>query len=466
MIKPRKQTYTMDMYLNKMKDKDIRSDADVQRLAGQWKSGQINELIYTVLTEDYLPSIILGEEKNSQLWIIDGLQRSSSLMKFRYGNYKITSSIEDSIITYKAKKRDEKGNIVEDENGDIVWENIEFNLKNKTYDKLPEELKKRFNEYQIETVIHEECDMKRISKLIKRYNNHTSMNAAQRAFTNVENFAREVRSILDLDFFSTQGGIYSEKDRVKGNLERVILESVMCMFHLDDWKTGATDVAKYINKNSEKEEFNRLKDNVLRISAVVDESFKDIFTTKDSFIWFTFYNKFIDCVFDDKQFVEFLQVFKSDLRNKKVDGELFDEVDKSASTKDKAVVLKKLHILETLMREYLHIEDNDESVNEEEFISEIVDLPIESVREDMDFYEETLTDLENNTIRDGSKLLEVANHLSLLAMVAYSYKYDIDLEDWMTEYAANNNTYIKDTKRNFYIMVDDLKKYNKKAGIS
>ena len=51
-------------------------------------------------------------------------------------------------------------------------------------------------------------------------------------------------------------------------------------------------------------------------------------------------------------------------------------------------------------------------------------------------------------------------------MVAYSYKHDIDLEDWMTEFAAKNNTYIKDTKRNFYIMVDDLKKYNKKVGIA
>ena len=121
MIKPRKQTYTMDMYLNKMKDKDIRSDADVQRLAGQWKSSQINELIYTVLTEDYIPPIILGEEKNSQLWIIDGLQRSSTLMLFRYGNYKITSSIEDSIVIYKSKKRDKKGNV---ENADSKIDGI------------------------------------------------------------------------------------------------------------------------------------------------------------------------------------------------------------------------------------------------------------------------------------------------------------------------------------------------------
>jgi hypothetical protein len=320
MNKPRKQTYTMDMYLNKMKDKDIRSDADVQRLAGQWKPGQLNELIYTVLTEDYVPPIILGEEKNSQLWIIDGLQRSSTLMRFRFGNYKITSSLEDSIIEYSAKKRDKKGNIEVDENGDIIWETVEFNLKNKTYDKLPEELKKRFNEYQIETVIHEECEMKRISKLIKRYNNHTGMNAEQRAFTNVDNFARDIRRILDLDFFSTQGGIYSENDRTKGKLERMILESIMCMFHLDDWKSGATDIAKYLNKNSNEDEFLKLKENVLHISSIVDASMKDIFTTKDSFIWFTLYNNFRKLGYKDGKFIEFLYAFKSGLRDKEVEG--------------------------------------------------------------------------------------------------------------------------------------------------
>lgn len=456
MIKPRKQTYTMDMYLNKIKDKDIRSDADVQRLAGQWKSGQINELIYTVLTEDYIPPIILGEEKSSQLWIIDGLQRSSTLMRFRYGNYKITSSIEDSIITYRAKKKDKKGNIEVDENGDIIWENVEFNLKNKTYDKLPEELKKRFNEYQIETVIHEECEMKRISKLIKRYNNHTGMNAEQRAFTNVENFAREIRRILDLDFFSTQGGIYSEADRTRGKLERMILESVMCMFHFDNWKTGATDIAKYLNKNSCEEEFEKLKDNVLRISNVVDASMKDIFTSKDSFIWFTFYNRFADLGLDDNKFIDFLHAFKAGLRNKEIDGKLFDTADKNASNKDKSVIITKLHILETLMYDFFHINSEDlEVVNTLDFIKE--NVKADATEEDVELYSDMLDDLtievDNNT-----KLLNERNRPSLIALVGYACENDIDLDEWIKQWFATNTIYILNQKDNFNAMISNLKK--------
>ena len=48
MARPRKQTYTMQQYLEKMQDQDIRSDQDVQRLSGAWNKNMINELIYTV----------------------------------------------------------------------------------------------------------------------------------------------------------------------------------------------------------------------------------------------------------------------------------------------------------------------------------------------------------------------------------------------------------------------------------
>ena len=117
MNRPRKQTYTMDMYLSKIKDRDIRNDSDTQRQF-VWSNEQVNELISTVLTEDYIPPIILAEVDNSQLWIVDGGQRSSSFNQFRYGNYKITSAVENSIISYKKK--------VVNEQGDVFWEDATF----------------------------------------------------------------------------------------------------------------------------------------------------------------------------------------------------------------------------------------------------------------------------------------------------------------------------------------------------
>ena len=127
-------------------------------------------------------------------------------------------------------------------------------------------------------------------------------------------------------------------------------------------------------------------------------------------------------------------------------------------------------MLDKLMREYLHIDEmglseETEIITPETFVSDMVDMPVETVKEEMDFYEETLDGLENNTIRDGSKLLDTANRLSLLAMVAYSYKNDVDLDDWLEEYAKNNNTYYIDQKKNFSHMINDFNLYQKKVAI-
>ncbi len=464
MAKPRKQTYTMDMYLAKLKDMDIRSDADVQRLAGQWNKSMINEFVVTVLTDDYIPPIILGEEKNSQLWIIDGLQRSSSLRLYRYGNYKITSSIEDSAIPYKAKNKDENGN--------IVWEDATFDIKNKTYEQLPDELKKRFNEYQIETVIHEDCDMKRISQLIKRYNNHTAMNTAQAAFTHLENFARDIRGIIDTDFFSRMG-VYKENDITKGTLERIVSEAVMCMFHLDDWKKTSAAICNYLNNNATADEFETLRNNADRLSGIISDSTKSVFTTKDSFIFLTLFNKFTALDIEDVKFTEFLEEFIRTLKNKPVDGKLFYEVDKEKGkgTKDKHVIMDKLHILETLMLEFLHPdkEETEKMEDEETFIAKVVDMDKAEVHENINIYIEDLNGsdilkgLKDNCIRDGSKLLDTRNNLSLLAMVAYSYKIGQDLESWLTDYASKNNTFFLDQRKNFYYMKENFEKYLQKG---
>ena len=58
------------------------------------------------------------------------------------------------------------------------------------------------------------------------------------------------------------------------------------------------------------------------------------------------------------------------------------------------------------------------------------------------------------------------NRLSLVALVAYSIEIDIDLDEWMLEYAKNNNTYFIDQQKNFLHMKQDLEKYLNKKGVA
>lgn len=437
MNRPRKQTYTMDMYLNKIKDMDIRNDSDTQRQF-VWSNEQINELIVTVLTEDYIPPIILAEVDNSQLWIVDGGQRSSSFNQFRYGNYKITSAIENSIIPYKKKVRDEQGK--------IAWEDSEFDIKNKTYDKLPEELQKKFNEYQIETAIHEDCDARRIAQLIKRYNNHTSMNSNQKAFTYVDNFAREVRDALDSRFF-LDCGTYTEKERSKGVLERVVLESVMCMFHFDQWKKQPKQVASFLNENSKVEEFEAFQTVIDRLENVVTEDLKELFSSKDSFIWFTMFSKFCEFGSDDKKFADFLRVFKSELRTKMFDGVSYAELDENRGTKDKSVIAAKINLLTMLMCEYFDIElfDNDKLLS---FVRENVDKNISE--EDVELYKEISNGLADDTTRN----VFIKHKPSVIAIIAYSCINDFDLDDIFKEILSGK--FSKDQKENYLHMKERL----------
>ena len=449
MARPRRKTFTMAQYLQNVKDGYITNNVSTQRNPA-WKP-IIDGLAVTILTDDYIPSLILSEEECGRTVIVDGGSRTAAFIMIRYGNYKIKSSVENPVIQYKKMDKDESGR--------VVWSDAEFDIRNKTYEQFPKELQKMFDEYQVETVIHEgNADM-----YLRRYNIHTAMNANQKTFVYLPAFAEKIRDISSRQFFLNYCDI-KDNEKEKGILERVIAESAMCMFHFDKWNKNGKKIAAYLNDNASADEFDKIDDNLERLENVVTDETKTLFNSKDCFIWLTLFDKFTQFGLDDTKFAEFLNSFVGGLRNKAVDGKLFDTADETGSTKDKSVITDKLHILETLMKEFLHITDVD--ITPDSFVAEMVDMPVEMVKEEMDCYEETLDSLENNTIRDGSKLLEVANRLSLLAMVAYSYKNDVDLDDWLEDYAAKNNTYHVDQRKNYSHMVNDFNLYQKRMAVA
>ena len=454
MARPRKQVYTMEQYTKNVSEGYITNDADTQRNPA-WKP-IVDGLTVTILTDDYIPPIILAEEESGQIHIVDGGSRTAAFKMIRFGNHKIKSSVENPIIPYKK--------LVKDENGKTKFEDAEFDIRNKTFEQFPKELQKKFDEYQIETVIHENCDKEKIATYMVRYNTRKNFTANQKQFLYVPKFAEQIRDITSKEFFLNKCNI-KDSEKEGGILERIAYESVMITNFLDKWNKTSNKNPLYINENATDEQFKKLNDNITRLENIVTDDTKSLFNARDSFIWFALFDKFTQTGFDDVEFGRFLNAFVNGLRNKEVDGKQFDRVDDTGSTKDKANIVTKLHILETLMKEFLHIKEIKNETTES-FVAEMVDMPVEKVKEEMDLYEESLKDLENNTIRDGSKLLKVANHLSLLAMVAYSYKNDVDLDDWLEEYAENNNTYFVDQRKNYSHMVNDFKQYQKRVAIA
>ena len=444
----------MEQYTKNVSEGYITNDADTQRNPA-WKP-IVDGLAVTILTDEYIPPIILAEEESGQIHIVDGGSRTAAFKMIRFGNHKVKSSVENPIIPYKK--------LVKDENGKTKFEDAEFDIRNKTFEQFPKELQKKFDEYQIDTVIHENCDKEKIAMYMVRYNTRKNFTANQKQFLYVPKFAEQIRNITSRPFFINNCDIKGS-DIEGGILERIAYESVMITNFIDKWNKTGNKNPLYINENATVDQFEKLNNNIARLENIVTGDTKLLFNARDSFIWFALFDKFTQTGLDDVEFGKFLNAFVNGLRNKEVGGKQFDMVDDTGSTKDKANIVTKLHILETLMNEFLHIEEI-ENVTPESFVAEMVDMPVDTVEEEMDLYEDSLKDLENNTIRDGSKLLEVANRLSLLAMVAYSYKNDVDLDGWLEEYAANNNTYYIDQRKNYSHMVNDFRQYQKRIAVA
>lgn len=448
MARPRKQVYTMEQYTKNVSEGYITNDADTQRNPA-WKP-IVDGLSVTILTDDYISPIILAEEDSGQIHIVDGGSRTAAFQMIRFGNYKIKSSVENPIIPYKK--------LVKDENGKIKFEDAEFDIRNKTFDQFPKELQKKFDEYQIETVIHEHCNKEKIATYMIRYNTRKNFTANQKQFLYVPKFAEQIRDITKRSFFINNCDI-KDSDKENGILERTVTESVMITNYKDNWNKNGKKIATYINDNATEEQFEKLNNNIARLENIVTDDTKSLFNAKDSFIWFAFFEKFTELGFDDNKFAEFLRAFVSGLRNKSVDGKLFDKVDEVGSTKDKSVILSKLHILETLMYEFLNIKKEDlKEIDVLEFVKENVNSEINN--DDIELYNDCL-DSMTIELDQNNRLLNKQNKPSLLAVVAYACNEDKDyyMEEWFEKFANNHNTYIVNQKENFKMMKDSFENY-------
>ena len=355
-MKIRKQTFTLEQYLKDMNDEKIRTDQDCQRLSGQWNANMVNELIATVLTDNYIPPIILGEETINGItrqWIIDGLQRSSTLAMFRYANTRITKSVDEYMVTYQRKAKDENGNIKRDEQGEIIWENAECDIRNKTFNQLPDELKDRFNGYQLEVAIHQNCDTREISKLVRKYNNHMAMNQSQKAYTYIDTFAREIRDITQNVFFKEMY-YCGNKDRINGTLERVVGNMVILSYYPEQYRKDTKAAFSWLNENATMYDFNSMDNLLTRLteSTQITREIHELFNRKNAQVFVAAFKAFTELGREDKEFGEFFQWFVAEGKYTVINERTWVELDVDSSTTTSSVVHGKLDYLLALINQY------------------------------------------------------------------------------------------------------------------
>lgn len=464
-------SYSIESISKQLKKKRIRDDHILQRHSGQWKAFAKSELISDILRGKSLTQIIISEEIKNGLkmqWLIDGKQRCTTLDDYLNDGFAISKNVKNYNIKYQATKIDENGYEILNGEGFTEMEWKIFDIRGKKFSQLPEELQDIFKDRQIPVLYNMNCTKKDIADDIARFNRSRPMNKAQNGWLGLdEDFAELVEKIAKMQFFQPEydGSSYTSTSNTSGALRRIIVESIMVSDFMDEY-CDFEKMCEFLTEEASDSNFTEFYSLIERLTVVSNQDVAKLFNVKDSFLWFGLFSKFAKLNLDDKKFIEFMIEFNNTLHAKKINDESFDTIlEKTKSTKDRSIVEKKMKLLEKLMLEYLHISESDVEVLTEEdtdeitFIAMNVGIDKNNVKNDLDFYKESLDYLKENTIKIGSKLLDEENQLSLLALVAYSYDADIDLDNWMIEYAKNNNTYASNQKDNFIHMKEDLKRF-------
>lgn len=445
---------------------ELHKDYVLQRQSGQFDVETRDGLIASILRSEDIDRIKLCEQivdGKITIWLIDGLQRITTCDDFQHGKFKMGKNL---MMPYAYFQR----------NGEV----IKYDMRGKGWSDLPEELRDRFDDYSFDVVKHLDCTDEDIAYHIARYNRCAKMNVNQKGILYMYKIAGYVKKLSQNHRFFFDCGNYTSTEKKKGVLDRVVNETIMLIYHLDDWKRGKS-MNIYLNENANKEEFIEFENELDRLNIFIDQDTTGkLFTSKDSLLWFATYHEFLTYGLDDEKFEGFLNEFMFSLKDKKFeeyDDMSFEEYGKQKSTKDRKVVITKMDMLEKLMKEYLHIEDVDEVelpeevVNEEdssfdddlepiEFLHKYIDPEI--TEEDLDeYYDDINYFVKKRLLPKDHNLINEKNEVSFLAIVAYAMRKEKDneFEMWLKRYAITHRSVTAKTQRDNYIeMVNNFER--------
>ena len=518
-------SYSIESLSKQLRQHRLRDNHPLQRTSGQWSLLTKSELISDILQGNSLLQIVISEEIKAGIimhWLIDGKQRSTNLKDYLEDGFAISKNVQRYMIEYQSDKTDEDGNVILNEDGFPIPESKTFDIRGKKFSQLPEELQDKFKDYQVPVMLNLNCTKKDIAYDIARFNRCRPMNVSQSGWLGLEeSYAEYVDKILKMDFFKVDcdKSSYSNTNIKNGSLRRIIIEAIMTSKYLSHFDKDFGKMCAYLTENANESVFIDFYLTLEKLSNVLRGDTSDIFNNKNSFLWFALFDKFLEYDIEDDKFNGFIQEFKETLHNKEIDGITYDCLNGQKGTKDRSSVTKRFNHLLALMKEYLHIENSVEEITEEhkpeviendlfdtETVEESPEKPIiESVTEysaignteiehvggevidntinadmksalnfvqecvdetvselDVQDYEEYL-DTITLDVDNSSKLLDAANHDSIIGVIAYAYQNDVDCDDWFKDYFNRNNTYDVDQKKNYLNMRNDLIAFNKKA---
>lgn len=464
----RMDKYSMFSLLDMKKTGDINCKYILQRKPFQWSNEERNRYICRILTNLPIPEIILCEQNVKGMTIshlIDGLQRLSYAEAFKENHFKVgETGAERHLIQYREYIHDENGNRVLDEDGIPEFELKVCDIVGKSYKDLPDELKKRFNNFNINVTKFFNCTNEQIADHIRDYNNHSAMNNEQSGIVSIStDTARKIKTITEKCGFLKNCGKYTTTNRIKGKLDRMVAEMIMLLFHPNDWKSNVKATYKYLDENAKQEEFDTLSSELDMLESVIENAGDDInamFTTTYTPMWVAVFHNFLTSGKDLHNFVDFLNAYNSELKDTEVNGVSMADF-KDQQSKKKATITGKVDLLIQLMNDYLHINttetENDNTELSDDTILNFVkeNYKPDANEDDISFY----SDLVDDCVKIDEPVYKEC-HAALITLMAYacSQDKDQDFEKWIDNYKTKSD-FSPSQKTNFTYMKRSFDNY-------
>jgi len=173
--------------------------------------------------------------------------------------------------------------------------------------------------------------------------------------------ARIVKRIANSDWFEDNGK-YTPSSRNNGTINRIVMESIMVINYLDEWKKKPEDMGIFLKTKNDKKCFYHFEEILKELDGVVESEsvISNMFDPKNSFVLFALFDKFKKLGLESVHFVKFLSAFQCSLHEHSIEGVTWGMLNKK-SPKDKAIVMGKINYLEVLMMDYLGLEHQTRS---------------------------------------------------------------------------------------------------------
>lgn len=221
-------------WYKKLENGSLTWDESIQRCSDVWKPKQKSELIHSILSGYYVPSMcflktgeeIVGKSKVVSYSVIDGKQRLSIIFDYMNNGFKL----------YKETPT------IENEDGSVV------EIAGKKFDELEEDLQTRIRNFYPEVTIVDNYTKEEAEILFYRLNNGTPLTKVQQSRALLGGEASSfANSLLELDFFKRCHFSTEQKHR-EDNLG-VVLQSLMLLDESYEWKKmGAKDISEYCER--------------------------------------------------------------------------------------------------------------------------------------------------------------------------------------------------------------------------